>query len=308
MRISGYFLGALFFLSGCVPTMASIEPRQTLSAAGPFDFNWQLSGDPEVAPVQVFSHSHQIWLQFNQMAYLPAIFGLKQGQSHALSYQRFDPYVVIEGQWQELLFQGGHLQARARHASLAQQAQPGHIPPATTGKKTALAAQTEQLSAPSAPAPDVVSTAAHKTKTESASSGLSLGPLERTSAADLPTAEENKPAKQTTRVVALKNNKTSAKRFSVSPADDTLRQALQRWAQEAGWHFGDQHWGLEVDYPIVNTAQFDGAFSEAVGQLLDSVRLGTTPLRACFYSNQVLRIISATQSCHPDRPSVRKES
>src|SRR5690625_2840987 len=98
------------------------------------------------------------------MTYLPAIFGLKQGQSHALSYQRFDPYVVIEGQWQELLFQGGHLQARARHASLPQQTQPGHVPPAATGQKTALAAQTEQLSEPSTPASVFVRNASHTKK------------------------------------------------------------------------------------------------------------------------------------------------
>lgn len=283
--------------------MASIEPRQALSAAGPFDFNWQLSGDPEVAPVQVFSHSHQIWLQFNQTAYLPAIFGLKHGQSHALSYQRFDPYVVIEGQWQELLFQGGHLQARARHASLPQPAEPSRGRPAS-GRITDVSTPANQLKTQ----PKAARTAAQEIKVDPVTSSLSLGPLERTTtAAVAPTKTKNAP-KQAARTATLKSNVTSIKRFSVSPADDTLRQALQRWAKEAGWHFGDQHWGLEVDYPIVNTAQFDGAFSEAVGQLLDSVRLGTTPLRACFYSNQVLRVISATQSCHPDRPSVRKES
>src|SRR5690625_1212323 len=54
---------------------------------------------------------------------------------------------------------------------------------------------------------------------------------------------------------------------------------------------------LEVDYPIMNTAQFQGPFEQSVEQLLKSAQLGAQPLRACFYSNQVLRIIPEPQSC-----------
>src|SRR5690625_6929909 len=75
-----------------------------------------------------------------------------------------------------------------------------------------------------------------------------------------------------------------------------MRQALQRWAKQANWHFTNEHWGLEVDYPIMNTAQFQGPFEQSVEQLLKSAQLGAQPLRACFYSNQVLRIIPEPRS------------
>lgn len=304
MKTFGFFLGAVFLLGGCVPTMASIESRPSVSAAGAFDFNWQLSGDPSVAPVQVFSHSQQVWLQFDQRQYLPAIFGVKEGQSHALTYQRYDPYVVIEGQWQELLFQGGHLQARARHASVMPLA---HAAPASDKAP-------QPASANPAPNPEPKSAterpAAEPAPTQTATA-LSLGPLERTSVTPIaPEAEQKAPAPALSKRPALASLRSTPPRpsFQISPSDDTLRQAIQRWAQEAGWNFSDQHWGLEVDYPIINTADFSGEFPEAVSQLLDSVRMGAKPMRACFYSNQVLRIIPATQSCHPTGQRARQHS
>lgn len=293
MKTFGFMLGALLFLSGCVPSMTGIEPRSAVLASGPFDFNWQLSGDPAVAPVQVFSHSQQVWLQFEQMQYLPAIFAWQDGQRYALNYQRFDPYVVIDGSWRELLFQGGHRQARATHAS-AQQVPPASAPVSPTNHPTI-----DRDAAPKAHEPTTAKGAvAALPKTDAAP--LSLGPLEQTSAVLLESKAIDSPPKDVpTKELSKLHQPSRSKRFSISPSDDTLRQAIQRWAKDAGWDFSDHHWGLEVDYPIINTAQFEGEFAEAVGQLLDSVRMGARPMRACFYSNQVLRIISATQSCHP---------
>src|SRR5690625_5512124 len=96
-----------FMLSCCMPTLPSLEQSSPSLAAGSFDFNWRLSGERAIAPVQVFNNQQQVWLQFRPEQHLPAIFAYQRGQYHAVKYQHFEPYVVIEGQWSELLFQGG---------------------------------------------------------------------------------------------------------------------------------------------------------------------------------------------------------
>src|SRR5690625_7255326 len=60
-----------------------------------------------------------VWMQFDTNKHWPAIFAYRNGQQHAVRYQRYPPYVVVEGDWQVLLFQGGHLQAVAQHASVS---------------------------------------------------------------------------------------------------------------------------------------------------------------------------------------------
>ena len=44
------------------------------STTGRHDFDWQLSGDQAVAPLQVFDDGHQSWLQSPPGQPLPALF------------------------------------------------------------------------------------------------------------------------------------------------------------------------------------------------------------------------------------------
>lgn len=81
-----------------------------------FRFDWQLSGDPAVAPLQVFDDGRETWLQFVPGQPLPAIFGVGTDGERAVPYVRRDPYVVIAGAWKGLSFRGGRLTARARRA------------------------------------------------------------------------------------------------------------------------------------------------------------------------------------------------
>ncbi|GAA5085760.1 TrbG/VirB9 family P-type conjugative transfer protein [Paenalcaligenes hermetiae] len=113
--------GAALVLSGCEHTHHGWENRLSLMkphwdmGAEHFDFMWRLSGDREVAPLQVFSSDKQIWLQFAVGQYVPAIFAIEDKQYIPLSYSRKDPYVIVQGQWQQLVFRGGALEAKAQH-------------------------------------------------------------------------------------------------------------------------------------------------------------------------------------------------
>src|SRR5699024_1573432 len=147
---------ALIGLGGCGPTIAAFEPSSAALSAGAFDFKWRLSGERAIAPLQVFNNQQQVWLQFHPEQHLPASFAYNKGQYHALQYQHFDPYVVIEGQWRELLFQGGRLQARAQHESIrpsVQQPQPMVASdPATTAATNVAQTDPKNISQP-APTP-----------------------------------------------------------------------------------------------------------------------------------------------------------
>lgn len=108
-------------MAGCVagrietPTAWS----QTQAAAGAYNFDWQLSGEPLVAPLQVFDDGRETWLQFAPGQAVPAIFGLTPAGELALPYVQRDPYVVVVGRWQTLLMRGGSLIARAQRRSAA---------------------------------------------------------------------------------------------------------------------------------------------------------------------------------------------
>ena len=47
------------FLAGNRPSVVTPSPQ-----ARAFNFDWELSGEPSVAPVQVFDDGHRTWLQF----------------------------------------------------------------------------------------------------------------------------------------------------------------------------------------------------------------------------------------------------
>lgn len=88
--------------------------------------------------------------------------------------------------------------------------------------------------------------------------------------------------------------------WSVRFSDGTIRQALARWADEAGWSFNNSHYDLSVDIPITAEATLvqQGTFKQAVQALVEAVALSEHPMRACFYQNDVLRIIGYNGSCN----------
>ncbi len=92
--------------------------------------------------------------------------------------------------------------------------------------------------------------------------------------------------------------------FEVSPKDGNIRRALGRWAKVAGWTFGVEHWAVDVDVPIVAAAHFESGFKSSVQALLAATELGDRPLRPCFYSNKVVRVVPYAQICDRARRSV----
>lgn len=94
------------------------------SQAGPqagrvHDFNWRLSGDRQVAPLQVFDDGRHTWLQFAPGQAIPALFIELNGVERPAAYVRQEPYAVVQGKWPSLVMRGGSLLARADYVGAA---------------------------------------------------------------------------------------------------------------------------------------------------------------------------------------------
>src|SRR5699024_11529090 len=96
------------FLAGNRPSVVTPSPQ-----ARAFNLYWELSGEPSVAPVQVFDDGHRTWLQFQPQHVLPAIFERTPSGEVLLGYRRHLDYVVLDTVVSELLFQGGSAKAYA---------------------------------------------------------------------------------------------------------------------------------------------------------------------------------------------------
>ncbi|MBO1110726.1 TcpQ domain-containing protein [Bordetella petrii] len=119
--------------------------------AGHYDFNWQLSGDPAVAPLQVFSGAGRTWLQFAPGRTPPALFAQTPAGLQPLSYTRQEPYLIVDGVWPALVLQGGRHMARVeRQATPAVPVPP--VPSAGSAAGPEAAPAVELPAAPSPPA------------------------------------------------------------------------------------------------------------------------------------------------------------
>ncbi len=253
-----------------------------------FRFDWQLSGDPAVAPLQVFDDGRETWLQFLPGQPLPAIFGMGDSGEHPLPYVRRDPYVVVAGAWKGLSFRGGRLTARARRPHAA--ANPAREPASASRLALSTAAGPDQ---PQRLAQDASASITLSADTPARSAGhATAGPqtLNSQAAGVAPPAahEAGNAGPQAAPQAAT---------FRAAPPDATLRAVLARWADSAGWTFHPQHWAVDVDIPLAATAEFPGDFKTAVRGLLGATELADRPLQPCFYANRVLRVVPLAQSC-----------
>jgi Toxin co-regulated pilus biosynthesis protein Q len=79
-------------------------------------------------------------------------------------------------------------------------------------------------------------------------------------------------------------------RWLMSERDRTLRIALERWSQEAGWRL---LWELGVDYRLDAPSTINGTFEEAVSTVVANMDRAEVPPKAIFYrGNHVLRVVA----------------
>lgn len=241
----------------------------TNAELGHYSFDWRLSGERQVAPLQVFDNGNKIWLQFMPEQPIPAIFQNTPEGERPLRYKRDGDYLVLDGVWPKLSFRGGSLVAYAERNVTTDTA----------------SVQDLVVSAPPAASPAVVAP-------QSDTRVIDTAPVSRSKASDADIRRLTSASFASTRTRPL------VAAYGVTMLDQNLRRALNRWATQASWTFGAEHWTVDVDIPISGEATFGHSFEESVQDLLAATELAERPLRPCFYSNRVLRVVPYSQSCN----------
>ncbi|WP_050731037.1 TcpQ domain-containing protein [Achromobacter piechaudii] len=315
VRIFFFFLAAgVSCLGACTgwPPNNGAGPAWQAAGSGAreFRFDWRLSGDTAVAPIQVFDDGQDVWLQFAPGQPLPAIFGMRENVEHALPYVRREPYAVVAGAWSALRFRGGRLTARAERDTSAAAAVSGS---AVSAASAPLDAQAALEGSPLSSVGELAGggpLGARDTADQgrvagvgmagaSATGGVTSEPrvvtasaLDGASSGASPTG-----ASISSATASGAGHIATRARYRAAPPDTTLRAVLARWADDSGWTFRPQHWAVDVDIPLSASAEFSGDFKSAVRELLSATELADKPLQPCFYGNQVLRVVPLAQSC-----------
>lgn len=267
------------FLSACanLPDWAAARHILNGDTSDPglahYDFNWHLSGERHVAPLQVFDDGRQTWLHFLSDQIVPAIFQHTAQGDRLLPYVRQGEYLLLDGVWPALSFRGGGLRAWA-HKQIPDEA--GNHP----------AADIEAEHGPDALQQFNDNSVSSPLDEDGSSYSIQVG-----------TADSKPVSDDVRRLTDASFERIEQASYRVRLQDQNLRNALHRWAGQANWTFAPEHWDVDVDIPISGEADFHGSFQDAVQDVLASTELADHPLRPCFYSNHVLRVVAYSQSC-----------
>ena len=271
---------------------------------GQYSFDWHLSGDRQIAPLQVFDNGKKTWLQFMPGQISPAIFRRAKSGEYPLSYTRRDDYLIIDGVWPELIFRGGLARAVAR-----KMAEHDAVDSSGVNVSAASVPQPYAVDTPAMPESDGISepepTAVAPAIDDKAAADdqflsddvriLTRASFELVESAQLPKLAD---------AMASSDNAPWSS-YAITLQDKNMRRALHRWARQENWTFAPEHWAVDVDIPVSGEARFDGSFEQAVQDLLSATELAERPLRPCFYSNRVLRVVSYSQSCDRTRGGIQ---
>lgn len=77
--------------------------------------------------------------------------------------------------------------------------------------------------------------------------------------------------------------------WQMRTSDGSVRNALSRWADEAGWQF---IWDVPTDFTIDATATIHGTLEEALHRVVEALSHSQVPIQVVLYKgNHVLRVI-----------------
>ncbi|HEX7386150.1 MAG TPA: TcpQ domain-containing protein [Castellaniella sp.] len=292
--------GALLvaMLAGCA-TPADQAWRRLLAglsssdSPAQFHFDWQISGDPSLAPLQVFDDGRQTWLQYPSDQPVPAVFGRTASGDRLLQPRREGDFLVVPEVPERLILRGGHLQAEVWHkrkdllASDSMDSPGGAVEPSVVVSPESPAG----VFAIDKPTVRPTATGPAPLPLQAAAPVVPPAPVPIPPPSPVPSVVPATPAGKPMLVPA------ATAPYEATPADGNIRRTLGRWAKRSGWTFEAQHWAVDVDIPLAGSAEFGPEFIPAVRDLLAATELGDRPLQPCFYANRVLRVVPFAQRC-----------
>lgn len=79
-----------------------------------------------------------------------------------------------------------------------------------------------------------------------------------------------------------------ARTWELRLSDGSIRTALARWAQDAGWQF---IWAVPTDFTVDASATLHGSFEDALHSVVDALSHSQVPIQVVLYKgNHVLRV------------------
>lgn len=281
----------VFGLSGCASQLNNDWLHGLINndaKPAKFNFDWQLTGDADLLPLQVFDNGNKLWLQYPEDTISPAFFARSKAGDILLKPKRDGQFLVLDSIPNEIVIQGGLQKAQIIKSSSA---------------STNLSVK-EQIATVYGLDELPISLITEDPTTKSSDTVLTNNkpePVSKNNIAKKVVSKDKKYIKTKNLIPALPKLSVIPKEYSVSPKDINIRHALKTWSSNSEWTFSDDHWSVDVDIPIAGSASFGDSFQLAVRELLAATELGDRPLQPCFYSNKVLRVVPMAQRC--DRTS-----
>lgn len=95
------------------------------------------------------------------------------------------------------------------------------------------------------------------------------------------------PASQTAALAPT--SQPQAQEWRIAPSDRTIKNALARWASEAGWQFV---WDVPTDFTVDASATLHGTLQEALDAVVQALKRSQVPIQVILYKgNKVIRVV-----------------
>ena len=86
-------------------------------------------------------------------------------------------------------------------------------------------------------------------------------------------------------------------KWDITPADQNMRLLINKWSKSVNW---TMHWAVDKEIPIISPDSVTGDFKTAIRHLLSATALNDLPVKPCFYTNNVVRVVRETSKCNPN--------
>ncbi|WP_310613250.1 TcpQ domain-containing protein [Limnohabitans sp.] len=261
-----------------VGAMLTVSANAQTGSSQKYDFNYRVSDER----ISVFDDGKVTRIQLPEGMTIPIVMSQEPAGDVLLDLKKDSPYLSVQGTYTKLVMRwSGKREVVASYngsIEIERQGRPAAFGMATPARtygavsepvefeKTQMAVQTTEK----APGLSTV----EKQQAESAVQAVAAN------------APINAPAIE-----------PQGAKFEVSPLDQNFRKVLMKWSKDSGWTFEPEHWAVARDIPVSGSDAVITDFKTAVRRLLKSTTLTDLPVQPCFYSNNVLRVIPASELC-----------
>lgn len=280
---------AMPFAAALTLGLVSFETTAATESQGPvgYDFTYGNKGDRSVAPTQVFDNNKETFFQFSPDKTIPAIFAVSPcDRKVLLTPQARGPYLVVKGVYRTYSLQIGSRTSTVEYAGKKEIALEENIANEPACPKKVGAAygpvDASRMSGVASPTHGDGSPVAAAAKREAPVQTFAVAPAGVPSTTGAPSA--SRPSESAAPTASLAQSGT----WEIRPTDLTIYAAMKRWAAQAKHQLT---WEIPVDYPVTILDRFNGTFEEAVKRAMDAYEIADLQPKACFYDNNVVRIV-----------------